>query len=163
MKPRFKKTYVLAPYGNTTGGIELSHQLVGRINDMGGEAYIVYIDNNRIVKDASVTPQYSKYNIKVSDTIEDSEENILILPEVYYDMIYRYKDIRIGCWWMSVDNHYLACHWTDSWRFYKSLGRKVRYVYRSLRMKARNRIKDMLAQNERLYQFYQSVYAHHHL
>ncbi|MDE6377282.1 MAG: forkhead box transcription factor, partial [Duncaniella sp.] len=97
MKSRYKKVYIVLPQG-ATGGVELGHQLVDYINSHGGDAYVVYQDDDQIVRNAAVTPAYADYNIKVTSEIEDSPENMLVLPEVYFDWMYRYPAIKLGFW-----------------------------------------------------------------
>ena len=41
---KYKKIYVLAPFGAATGGIELAHQLVDYLRNKKQECFIVYID-----------------------------------------------------------------------------------------------------------------------
>ena len=104
----YNKIYVVAPYNHATGGVELSHQLVDYLRNKQKNAYIVYFKKGYILEkeNQNVTFEYSKYNIKVATEIEDNENNILVLPEIYFELIYQYKKIRLGCWWMSVDNRY---------------------------------------------------------
>lgn len=40
---KYKKIYVLAPFGHSTGGVELAHQLVDYLRNKNLEAYIVYV------------------------------------------------------------------------------------------------------------------------
>ena len=67
---KYKKIYVLAPFGYATGGIELAHQLVDYLRNKGEEAYIVYAKgDNSISEDQTITSSYSKYNIKTTSVI----------------------------------------------------------------------------------------------
>ena len=163
MKARFKKVYVLAPYMHATGGVELSHQLVDCINNLGGDAYIVYEKDDVIVKADSVTPQYAKYNIRIATEVEDSADNIFVAPEIYLDWIYRYSDIRFACWWMSVDNHFTAAHWRDSLMFRCGLRQKYWIMRSCLSAGRKNTFAMMKRRADRLYHFYQSVYAQNFL
>ena len=106
MKSKYNNIYVLAPYNYATGGVELAHQLVDYLRNNNQNAYIVYMIGKDISDRQDITQAYSKYNIKSTAIIEDTLNNILILPEIYFEKILIYKNIQIGCWWMSVDNHY---------------------------------------------------------
>lgn len=163
MRPIYKKHYVLAPYNHATGGVELAHQLVDYLNNNKADAYIVYIDKDRIVKDADITKEYIKYNIKVSNEIEDSNDNILIIPEVSFDWIYQFRAINIGCWWMSVDFHYINCHWTDAFKFQKTAYKKFYWAVKLFIDGRKNKISWLRKQGDRITHFYQSAYAQNHL
>lgn len=163
---KYKKIYVLAPYAYTTGGVELAHQLVDYLRNNGEQAFIVYINNNEITSESKVTEAYNKYNIELATEIEDSNENILVLPEIYFDWIYEYKYIQIGCWWMSVDNHYNACTFKDALRYRKGFIRKMkllRWLNPYKRISYRNSIMDLKKNERRITHFYQSHYAQYHL
>lgn len=166
---KYKNVYVITPANYATGGIELAHQLVDYLRNKGENAYIVYIGkDNNIIKDViNVTPAYAKYNIKISTEIDDSPSNILILPEVFFDFIYVFKRIRIGCWWMSVDNRYKYVAFTEFVKNQKGFYRKVKVVLshylRGSYSNYKNTTKDLIKNNHRMVHFYQSYYAFNHL
>lgn len=165
---RYKRIYMLAPYKCTTGGIELCHQLVDHLRNCGEQAFIVYIIGKNISNDLSVTAEYSKYDICVTNTIEDSEDNMLILPEIYYDFAFIFKRIQIGCWWMSVDNRYINCYISDVLRFRKSLLHKCKAIYDYYQARPHkyhniNTNRRLKQQGDRITHFYQSCYAQQHL
>ena len=161
---KYRKVYVVAPAGFATGGVELSHQLVDELVGRGQEAYVVYVYKGRLAPGTEVPDVYRKYRVPVSDTVEDSPDNMLVLPEIFFDLIYQFTRIRIGCWWMSVDNHYTnACLW-DMIRFVPRWKDRVRQLYRFIRgERYRNSRVAMRRQNVRLIHLYQSVYAQQHL
>lgn len=162
----FRKIYVLAPFAAATGGIELAHQLVDVLRNRGVEAYIVYVDNQQISYDQTLTSNYKKYNLKTSKIIEDSSDNLLIMPEIYFDFIFEYKYIQFGCWWMSVDNHYRKTNVIDSLKFFKKVSDRIRiikgYIGGGL-YHYKNTIKDLKRLDGKIYHFYQSHYAQYHL
>lgn len=162
---RFKKVYVLAPAGKTTGGVELAHQLVDALTVFGQEAYVVYVDKDGPAPGTEVPQMYRKYRVHVSDTVEDSPDNMLVLPEVYFDYLYRFPAIRIACWWMSVDNHYYSACLSDMLRFPWGLRDRLSLLYRYLRgdVHFRNSLADLRRQSDRIVHFYQSAYALDHL
>ena len=162
---RFKKVYVLAPAGKTTGGVELSHQLVDALTGLGQEAYVVYVEKDKLAVGAEVPAMYRKYRVQVSDTVEDSPENMLVLPEIYFDFLYQFSRIRIGCWWMSVDNHYYSACLGDMIRFPWGLKERKDLIYRYVveGVRFRNSIAELRRQEGRIVHFYQSAYALDHL
>lgn len=163
---RYRKVYVLAPAEVTTGGVELAHQLVDELVGLGQEAFVVYVAKGGELSSGTEVPDvYRKYRVRVSDTVEDSPENMLVLPEIYFDFLYRYPAIRIGCWWMSVDNHYYSACLKDMLRFYGRWKDKAYTLYRYLKgeIRFRNSQEDLLLQSERIVHFYQSAYAQNHL
>ena len=80
---KFAKIYVVTKYNYTTGGVELTHQLVDYLRRKGAEAYIVYMKDNEVSTDQTVTDAYKCYDIKTTNQIEDDINNLLVLP-VYY-------------------------------------------------------------------------------
>lgn len=163
---KYNKIYVLSPANLATGGIELSHQLVSILRDKGLDAYIVYLDKMKISESQNITKEYLKYNIKSTAEILDEEENLLVLPEIYFDYMFDYTKIQLGFWWMSVDNHYnAACFW-DCLKFNKSLKAKIHIVKEFLlhgNYNYKNSITKIKVEEKRIMHFYQSHYAQFHL
>jgi hypothetical protein len=99
-----EKIYIVCPKKLYTGGTELLHQLADQLNNINQDTYIYYLldkNNNTVNID-----YFKSYNIKCADTIEDSEANILIVPEVYTYLLKKFKNIRKMIWWLSVDNYF---------------------------------------------------------
>jgi hypothetical protein len=166
---RFNKVYVVAPYAVATGGGELSHQLVDSLRNKGIDAYIAYTMNGQISHSQDVTKEYTNYNIATTGDIEDNKDNILVLPEISYHLILDYHQITIGCWWMSVDNHYIdasAISLGDMLCYHKGLLKTLKIIYKFLfRGFYRSGYSDKVLKKEenRIYHFYQSCYAQQHL
>ncbi len=98
------KFYVACPANIATGGPELLHQLVHELNNLGFDAYMYYYcrtENKYPVHDA-----YVGYKNRFVDFVEDSENNILIVPEINTELIYKYNSIQKVIWWLSVDNYF---------------------------------------------------------
>ena len=73
---KYKKIYVLAPFGHATGGVELAHQLVDYLRNKGEDAFIVYTKGNcEISENQIVTSGYSKYNIKIDTIIAQKHQD----------------------------------------------------------------------------------------
>lgn len=104
----FKDTvvYIIAPPAFATGGPEVLHQLAYNIKKIFGiRAKMFYLPSDH---PDPVHPAYLEYNVDYVREIEDREENVLIIPEVYPNVIAKYKNIRMAIWWLSVDNYYLS-------------------------------------------------------
>ena len=163
---KYNKIYVLAPYSYATGGVELAHQLVDYLRNHNQKAYIVYV-NERSIEDTNVvTESYRQYNISIAKAIEDNENNILVLPEIYFDFIYEYTKIRIACWWMSVDGRYSRTNFWQGFRYKKTFIEKLRLIKwllfnRNLFFRNDNNL--LYREDKRITHFYQSAYAQHHL
>lgn len=100
---RDSKIFVVCVSKYTTGGIELLHQLVYKLNSLGFKAYMFYVGEDT----ENPTPdEYKKYNIQYVNTIEDDSKNLIIVPEVLTMFLYRYEKIRKAIWWLSIDNYY---------------------------------------------------------
>ena len=165
---KYNKIYMLAPFGVATGGVELAHQLVDYLRNRNQDAVIVYINHDtlEISTNQAITKEYANYNILTSSTIEDEKANIIVLPEIYFDFIYKYRNIDIACWWMSVDNHYSNACLFDMLRFNSSFRKTISILKNAALGKIkiyRNSISDLKANSNRIVHFYQSHYAQYHL
>lgn len=96
------KYFVYCPAGIVTGGAELLHQLVDVLNRNGGNAYIVYYGSS----EHRIPNDYKKYNINLADSIDDSEENIVVIFEGYFKSLFNISKAQVLLWWLSVDNYY---------------------------------------------------------
>lgn len=102
MKKAFKTIYILTPNGAETGGVEALFQLAHAINLLKGNAQSVFYPN---AKD-TIQEAYKNYSIKRSKTIIDSEENLLIVPEIWTEYLNPFKKINKSIWWLSIDNNF---------------------------------------------------------
>jgi len=105
--------YIACPANVATGGPELLHQLAFHLrNEMGIKAYVLYY-NFTGGSQSPVHPAFRIYNVPFVLEIpssEDQEKNILIVPEISsaLKLLRKYKNIRKGVWFLSVDNYYLS-------------------------------------------------------
>lgn len=95
--------YVYCPAGLVTGGAELLHQLVDRLNSTSVNSFIVYSDRS-----SEVTEAYSGYNIKVSNTVNDDSENVVVFYETSLKGVFEIKNAKKIIWWLSVDNYFYS-------------------------------------------------------
>jgi len=98
------KVLVGCPANIATGGPELLHQLVYELTKLGFDAYMYYY--SRVEGINPVNTVYTLYKNKFVDYIEDTPNNILIMPETKTGLLYNYHNIQKIIWWLSVDNHF---------------------------------------------------------
>lgn len=94
------RIYILTPMGKT-GGIELLYQLCDNLIKKGFDANILY----NVEINTTINNVYPEYSVKIEGNIEDQSDNILIVPEVFTEYIYKYDNIQKIIWWLSVDNY----------------------------------------------------------
>ncbi len=102
------KIYITAPAGFATGGCEALHLLCHHLrNELKAQCFMFYIPEDH---PSPNPPQYSHYETPFVRRIEDESKNILIVPEIisHVRLLSRYKNIRKGMWWLSVDNFFLS-------------------------------------------------------
>lgn len=107
MQINLKKTsvvYVATPANRATGGIELLHQLCFHLREFGINSYVYFLSNDP----NPIHSEYQKYNNPFVRAVVESEDNVLILPEIYTGLIYKYKKFKKVIWWLSVDNYFRA-------------------------------------------------------
>ncbi len=159
------KIYILAPAGVVTGGVELLHQLCNVLNRNGQHSFIVYIGENK----HEIPNDYKKYKISLMEfsSIDDSEKNILVVPETTLQYLKYVSNIKILVWWLSVDNYFAALQGSvlETFKFFfekkgilsgiKSVIRKLLkpYAYPTYNLKKIHRNKNILCHA------YQSEYA----
>lgn len=109
------KIYICCPGYVMTGGIELLHQLVYKLNTLDNNSAVIYY--NDFCKDKGhPTPEiYTKYtNGEYITEINDEKDALLILPEVFSREIVNYKNIKIVVWWLSIDNYLVRYNKSNS-------------------------------------------------
>ena len=101
------KIYVVAPAGVATGGPEDLHQLAESLR-------MLYPVNKVLMHyfpatvEHPVPATYKHFNIEFAQEIEDNEDNVLIIPEIYVTKFDAYQHIQKVVWWLSVENYYLC-------------------------------------------------------
>jgi hypothetical protein len=158
----YDKIFVVAPYKYVSGGPELAHQLVDYLRNKGRKAYIVYVEpeNNCevVAQNPLITEQYQKYNISVSNNIEDNQNNVVVLPESFLICIPKFRKIQVCVWWMSVDN---ALAWNrnfiESFKHTCTLYDKLRMIRHIWWYKNNYSMKKLRHEDYRLIHFYQAT------
>ncbi len=99
------KIYVACPANYATGGPELLHQLANQLIKMGIQAFMLYIPYG---SENPVHPNYEHYKVPYATQVENSKENIVIIPEAMPQLIFdkEISKMRQVIWWLSVDNFF---------------------------------------------------------
>lgn len=119
MKVNEQKIIVCSPHA-VTGGPELLHQLVHELREMGRNAYIAYYPFEQTF---DCPEPYKKYNAPQGPLIDEVDTFVLV-PEPATWIIKRLNKAKVGVWWLSVDNYFLAQHQSmlkDTYHRYRSL------------------------------------------
>ena len=96
------KIYVLCPGKNPkTGGFESLHQLTHKLRKIGHDAHIVFIYGER--RTEPLYPEYDCAFMDAKDGIDDTKDNVLIVPEIYPHLFRRTDHMQKVCWWLSWD------------------------------------------------------------
>lgn len=101
------KVYVACPARVATGGPELLHQFASQMRSaLGVPTFMLYYPK----MENPVHPEYSSYRVPYVYVAEDSVSNILIVPEIdsALSLMVKYRNIRKGVWFLSIDNYYLS-------------------------------------------------------
>lgn len=96
------KIYIVSTGNMVTGGPETLHQTASIYKKAGYDVKMYYIDPH--VTD--VPERFKKYQVDVADSIEDNDENILIVPETLTYILKNMKNIKACIWWLSLDNYF---------------------------------------------------------
>jgi hypothetical protein len=101
------KVYIACPPNFASGGPELLHQLAFNLRKLFDiEVFMLYYPYT----ENPVHPEYALYKIPYTYHVEDDNNNILIVPEIKLSLNFltKYKNIRKGVWFLSIDNYYLS-------------------------------------------------------
>ncbi|MGB9794733.1 hypothetical protein [Caldisericum exile] len=130
------KIYIACPANYASGGPELLHQLGYHfINDLNVPAFMYYYNFDNSKFKTPVHPEYEFYNVPYTLEIseeEDIEKNILIVPEILsgLSLLPKYKNIRKGVWFLSVDNYYFSRIAKKDFFFQRALNKLMRLFHK---------------------------------
>jgi hypothetical protein len=141
VKVNEKKIVVCCPHA-ITGGPELLHQLVHELREIGRNAHIAYYPFEQTF---DCPEPYKKYNAPQAPLIDEPDTFVLV-PESATWILKRLNKAKVGVWWLSVDNYFLAQH--------QSVVKDIYHRYRSL---VRGRVP--LYRMRHLFHYTQSHYA----
>jgi hypothetical protein len=99
---KYKNIYIFCPGAYATGGIEALFQLSDAINNLYGNCITIF--NNEGRSGDTIPARYHKYNIVQGTTVEDSADNLVIVPEVWPELLQNYNKINKAIWWLSASN-----------------------------------------------------------
>ena len=144
------QVYIVAPADLATGGPELLHQLAYKLKQRNIAVSMHYLPTDH---PNPVHNNYRRYGIDYVRTIEDKQENLLIVPETVTDFLSNYNNIRKAVWWLSIDNYFVE----QETRY----GRINRWLLGKLGIQHYVGFDRQLKSVD--YHFYQSEYAKHAL
>ena len=98
--------YIACPANLATGGPYLLHQLANKLIQMGYNAkmFYTYVTINK----NPVHEFYEDMKIPYSIEIENNSANLLIMPEILTNFIFKYDTIKKVIWWLSVDGFFTS-------------------------------------------------------
>lgn len=91
--------YIICPPKKATGGPEALHQLGYILNSLGYNAKMLY---SKYKKDP-IHPFYKNYNVPYVMNVQDSVDNVIIIPESMTNLIAKYPLSQKKIWWLSLD------------------------------------------------------------
>ncbi len=96
------KIYVLCPSSRMAGGIESLHQVANKLRSFRIDTKMVFYPD---ITNYIVPAPYKKYKPVTTDFIEDSADNVMIIPETFIDpLLDQFQNIRKIIWWLSTEN-----------------------------------------------------------
>jgi hypothetical protein len=110
--------YIFCPSNFATGGPELLHQLAHKLKTQGVNALMFYYPVGEI---NPVHPNYEMYHIPYTTSIQDDENNVLIIPEAMVlqaNYFKRLSRIRKCIWWLSIENFFFKLRNTTLYKIY---------------------------------------------
>jgi len=144
------KIYVACPSNSATGGPELLHQLVRELVNFGFDAYMYYY--GRTENKSPIHDAYMYYDNKFVSSIEDTRDNIIIVPETNTGLIYQYNKIQKIIWWLSVDNYFYFLSSNSK------IKRSIKYLLYNLKLYPKEKIY-RFNKKDKIMHFVQSEYA----
>lgn len=123
------KIFVVCPANTATGGPLLLHQLAYKLIQKGITASMYYFETENCDMTNPVHEFYKDFDIPYITTIEDSDNNLLIIPEVVPEYIFKFKNIQKVIWWLSVDNYLVLHSKKPSFSTKRFLGLKPKQYY----------------------------------
>lgn len=90
------KIFIVCKYLKT-GGPRSLHQLGNILKSKGKDVYIYYFNNPN-----ATNPIYEDCNCKVVNRVEDSCNNIVIIPETCFHLLDEFTKCKICIWWLSL-------------------------------------------------------------
>jgi len=104
---------ILIPFDGDKGGMESLHQLVYFLKSFNTSVEIVYTLSWRkflLRKKIHHPKSMEKYckGVKIKKNLEDRENNIIFIPEIFTSYVRNMKHAKINIFWLSVNNYYVG-------------------------------------------------------
>jgi hypothetical protein len=120
--------YITCPANFATGGPYLLHQLAYKLIQLGYNAKMFYLTES--INEDPVHEFYADMKIPYSLEIENNYSNLIVIPETFTNLIFKYENIQKVIWWLSVDNFLESDNKKPSFSTKRFLGlKKERYYY----------------------------------
>jgi hypothetical protein len=148
-----------SPYYKT-GGTELLHQLVYKLNELKLiKSLICYVNIDWKIEVNPTPPSFNKYLSNIEGVIEYTDINnndILIFPETLSEWAINFKENKKCLWWLSVDNFYNSIGFNER-HYIKKIAKKI------LKRHPYNYLNEIFFGNLFEFHLVQSEYAREHL
>ena len=119
--------YIACPSFATGGPLAL-HQLGHKLHIKGYKVCMYYYDGKNLERPNIVHENYQHYSVPYVLELEDSPENVLIVPESKTELLYSFKKIVGAIWWLSVDNFFKMTRRSEVWKIRLGLKRKFKFA-----------------------------------
>jgi hypothetical protein len=115
--------YILCSSNHDSGGPKDLHQLGAELKKLKKKLFMFYYPGNS--KDP-VHKNFKIYNLPTTNIIEDSESNILIVPEIDQAIKFsrKYKKIQKILYWQSLDHFFITHFYFNVPKIIKSIIKK---------------------------------------
>lgn len=141
--------YITCPAKFASGGPYLLHQLAYKLIQLGYNAKMFYLTES--INEDPVHEFYADMKIPYSLEIENNYSNLLVVPETYTNLIFKYENIQKVIWWLSVDNFFVTNAKKPSFSTMRFLGLKKERDYYNFQKRPKH------------FHWVQSFYAEHFL
>jgi hypothetical protein len=119
--------YIACPSFATGGPLAL-HQLGYKLKIKGYKVYMYYYGAKKLERPNIVHENYEHFNIPYVLELDDSQENLLIVPESKTDLLYLNKNIICIIWWLSIDNFFKINRRSEKLKIRLGLKRKFKFI-----------------------------------
>lgn len=107
-----REIYIVTPPAHYTGGPTAEYLLCFTLRKLGVKSYIAFSEKRTDID--PVHPNYKKYECEwvYVDDIDDSNNKILVFPEIYPQLIIKFKKAKKVMYWLSLD-HFLIRYYAE--------------------------------------------------
>lgn len=98
-----ERIIIFSPTAVATGGTELLQQLCNLLRSFGWNSFMYYCGQ---YKNSPVEKKFSSYGNPIINTLDDTERDLVIVPETLINLLGKFHNVKKAIWWLSVDNYY---------------------------------------------------------